>query len=305
MRIRALIDSGSHLVIIDAALAQKLSLSRHQLQTPLEVNLAMGGGEKSLLLTEWVAISLLSICSPWKSRTMCAIVAHRLVCPVILGHPFLSSNQIIIDHETSTCTSKHDGFKLISETQSLCKDIKDNQMLKELLARTKNIKERLDVTTKDQRMKTTLAAVRTQIECIANAEQLAQLNDEMRKKFADRFPAELPPIDELPTDVYHRFKLKDPNKLITRRQYSCPRKYREVWQTLLQQHLDAGCIHPSSSQYASPAFIILKADLKVLPRWVNDYRELNSNTVPDNHPLPRVDDILADCAKGSPGCRIK
>jgi hypothetical protein len=25
---------------------------------------------------------------------------------------------------------------------------------------------------------------------------------------------------------------------------------------------------------------------------------LNSNTVMDSHPLPRVDDILADCAKG-------
>ena len=29
-----------------------------------------------------------------------------------------------------------------------------------------------------------------------------------------------------------------------------------------------------------------------------DYRQLNANTVPDNFPLPRVDDILADCAKG-------
>jgi hypothetical protein len=36
----------------------------------------------------------------------------------------------------------------------------------------------------------------------------------------------------------------------------------------------------------------------VLPRWVNDYRALNTNTVTDSHPLPRVDDILADCAKG-------
>lgn len=29
-----------------------------------------------------------------------------------------------------------------------------------------------------------------------------------------------------------------------------------------------------------------------------DYRQLNANTVPDNFALPRVDDILADCAKG-------
>jgi hypothetical protein len=36
----------------------------------------------------------------------------------------------------------------------------------------------------------------------------------------------------------------------------------------------------------------------VLPRWVNDYRQLNSNTIVDSHPLPRVDDILNDCTKG-------
>lgn len=34
------------------------------------------------------------------------------------------------------------------------------------------------------------------------------------------------------------------------------------------------------------------------PCWVNDYRELNANTIRDNYPLPRVDDILSDCAKG-------
>ena len=36
----------------------------------------------------------------------------------------------------------------------------------------------------------------------------------------------------------------------------------------------------------------------VLPRWVNDYQILNASTVTDSHPLPRIDDILADCEKG-------
>lgn len=35
-----------------------------------------------------------------------------------------------------------------------------------------------------------------------------------------------------------------------------------------------------------------------LPRWVNDFRPLNRNTIHDAFPLCRVDDILADCAKG-------
>ena len=36
----------------------------------------------------------------------------------------------------------------------------------------------------------------------------------------------------------------------------------------------------------------------VLPRWVNDYRHINANTVTDSYPLPQIDDILADCTKG-------
>jgi len=35
------------------------------------------------------------------------------------------------------------------------------------------------------------------------------------------------------------------------------------------------------------------------PHYLNDYRQLNANVVPDNFCLPRVEDILADCAKGT------
>jgi hypothetical protein len=48
-----------------------------------------------------------------------------------------------------------------------------------------------------------------------------------------------------------------------------------------------------------PAFLVPKAGVSVLPRWVNDYRQLNANTVMDLHPLPRVDDILADAGRGN------
>ena len=59
-----------------------------------------------------------------------------------------------------------------------------------------------------------------------------------------------------------------------------------------------GWIWRSNSPYLSPAFIILKPDRTVLPRWVNDYQHINSNMVTDNYPLPQIDNILADCAKG-------
>ena len=44
--------------------------------------------------------------------------------------------------------------------------------------------------------------------------------------------------------------------------------------------------------------MVPKADQQVIPHWVNDYHLLNVNTILDVHPLPHVDNILADCAKG-------
>lgn len=60
----------------------------------------------------------------------------------------------------------------------------------------------------------------------------------------------------------------------------------------------ASQIQPSSSAHFSPAFIISKADPIVLPCWVNDHCQLNLNTIPDSHPLPCIDEILWDYAKG-------
>jgi hypothetical protein len=41
-----------------------------------------------------------------------------------------------------------------------------------------------------------------------------------------------------------------------------------------------------------------KADAGVLPHWINDYCQLNANTIMDSHPLPHVDDILANAGQG-------
>jgi hypothetical protein len=142
-----------------------------------------------------------------------------------------------------------------------------------------------------------IAAVRECIEILAAQKEPQCLGEDMKVEFKDVF-SEIPPLDELPTDVYCRIQLKDALKTVQTRSYSTPRKYWEAWATLIQQHLDAGRIRPSNSSHASPAFMVPKSDITVLPRWVNDYRMLNANTVLDAHLLPRVDDILADCAKG-------
>jgi hypothetical protein len=100
------------------------------------------------------------------------------------------------------------------------------------------------------------------------------------------------------TDIIHHITLKDPNKIIQCRRYNMPRKYREAWDALLNQHIAAGRLRPSSSSFVSLAFLIPKKDPTALLRWVNNYHALNANTVPDNHPLPCINEILCDCTKG-------
>ena len=142
-----------------------------------------------------------------------------------------------------------------------------------------------------------VAAIRQRIEVLAAQKELEKLGIRIKYEFKDIF-SEIPHMNKLPTDIFCRIKLKDASKTVQTRTYSTPRKYREAWPTLIQQHLDAGRIHPSNSEHASPAFLVPKSDPTVLPRWVNNYWMLNANTVLDVHPLPHVDDILADCTKG-------
>jgi hypothetical protein len=102
----------------------------------------------------------------------------------------------------------------------------------------------------------------------------------------------------MPDSVLCKIELKDTEKTINTRSYSCPHKFWKAWSTLIQQYLDAGCIRPLSFTYASSAFLVPKADAGILPHWVNDYCQLNANIVMDSHPLPHVDDILANADWG-------
>jgi hypothetical protein len=193
----------------------------------------------------------------------------------------------------------------VASIKSAAPGVGMQEVLEELRMRTAGEKGRIDgqsvtITTHRHFAKT----LKDRIQVLAVLDDLGKYDREIREEFKDRFPADIPHVTRLPDNVYHRFRLKDPEKVIKCRSYACPKKYKEAWRQLLDQHLAAGRIRESSSEYCSPSFLIPKADPTVLPRWVNDYRALNNNTVPDHYPLPRVETILSDCAKGSIWAKI-
>ena len=114
-------------------------------------------------------------------------------------------------------------------------------------------------------------------------ETLLKHDVQLRSEFKEVFEP-LPHVNELPSNVLASIQLKNAEKTIRSCSYPSLCKYKEVWSILIQQHLDAGHIRPSSSLCASPAFIVPKANPNVLPQWVNDYRQLNENTVAISHP---------------------
>ncbi|SGY96140.1 BQ5605_C036g11545 [Microbotryum silenes-dioicae] len=130
--------------------------------------------------------------------------------------------------------------------------------------------------------------------------RLAALDHRLRAEFADRFPADIPPVHLYQSPVQHRIKLDNPATVINLRGYPLPKKYRGAWHLLLQEHLVAGRLRPSRSSYSSPLFIIPKKGCNVDPMialcWVNDYRKLNEHTIKDRTPLPLPDDILLTCS---------
>jgi len=92
----------------------------------------------------------------------------------------------------------------------------------------------------------------------------------LKKKYKEIFEP-IPHADKLPNEIVAEIHIKNAEKMIKSHSYLSPRKYKEAWQILIQQHLDTGCIQPSSSPCTSLAFIVPKANPNVLPRWVNDY----------------------------------
>lgn len=123
-----------------------------------------------------------------------------------------------------------------------------------------------------------------------------KLDDDARESFEDVLYdfSDIFSVDELDigrtSTVKHHINLKD-NEPVQNRYFTVPHGKRDEVERAINQMLDKCAIRPSTSAYASPAFLVDKDQGKG-KRLVTDYRKLNDKTVQDKTPMPHPEDIF-------------
>jgi hypothetical protein len=97
-------------------------------------------------------------------------------------------------------------------------------------------------------------------------------------------------------DVEFVIELQPDTAPISKRTYQMPPKELAELKNQLQELLDKGYIHPSSSPWGGPALFVKKKDGSL--RMCADYRPLNAVTIKNKYPLPRID-VLFDQLAGA------
>ncbi|MCG8047770.1 MAG: reverse transcriptase family protein, partial [Candidatus Thiodiazotropha endolucinida] len=96
--------------------------------------------------------------------------------------------------------------------------------------------------------------------------------------------------------VEHTISTLPDCKPVKLRPYRIPLAKRDFAENEIKAMADKGLIEPSHSAWSAPAVLVPKRDGTT--RFCIDYRRLNQLTIPDSHPLPRIDDTL-DALGGS------
>ncbi|XP_062420777.1 uncharacterized protein LOC134132778 isoform X2 [Pungitius pungitius] len=91
------------------------------------------------------------------------------------------------------------------------------------------------------------------------------------------------------TLVKHDIELTDPRP-IKQHPYRANQTKRELMKGEVQYLLENGFAEPSSSSWSSPCIVEAKPDGS--PRFITDFRKVNSVTVRDSYPLPRMEDCI-------------
>ena len=116
-----------------------------------------------------------------------------------------------------------------------------------------------------------------------------QLLRDLLRKYEHVFPAPGEPVTGRSKSVLHEIEINDARPVRCGPRRLAPAGLRRE-QDCVREMLSGGQIEPSDSPWASPVVLVTKKDGST--RFCVDYRRLNSLTVKDAYPLPRIDDSL-------------
>ena len=98
------------------------------------------------------------------------------------------------------------------------------------------------------------------------------------------------------TDIIEHDPTVEHDRPIRRKPYTIPKMKRGQVKAELDKMKEMGIIEPSTSPYASPMVIVMKKNGNV--RICGDFRSINQITTFDPYPVPNIEDITDDVAKG-------
>ncbi|GAA6026234.1 hypothetical protein JCM8202_000461 [Rhodotorula sphaerocarpa] len=288
----ALADSGSHVSLISDEFVKELGLRAFPLAHPVACRMAFSQRGPVHSIKLFVRIRLRLENGSWSAGETSLLVAPlERPLDVILGCNFLRRHRISVVMYPEPRLLRHQQPPL--EPHDLYADVQGPMTQAEALAE-------MDDDGRDALLGQAMETLIARVEASTDKErEMVERSRRLMDEFADVFPDVLPALTEdylSRIATRHRIRLQDPSRRQNQRGFNVPRKWRERWKAMLEEHLASGRLRPSSSPYASAAFVIPKKDPSADPRWVNDYRALNDNTIKDRTPLPIPDEVLADAA---------
>lgn len=289
----ALADTKSPVSLISVELAGRLGLKQVRLAVPVACRGAFQGGSELHSISTIVRVPLELENRTWRAGETTLLVAPlESSLDLILGNNFLRRHQISV--------VLHPEPQLLRQMPPPCEPHDLYAEAEGPLTREEAMAE-MDDEERDEVLGQAIECLIGRVEARTEEEkEMAERNERVMSDFAEVFPDVLPALTRDYLDrikTRHRIRLVDPSKVHNQRGFNVLRKWRERWKKMLDEHLASGRLRPSSSPFASAAFVIPKKDPNAEPRWVNDYRVLNDNTIKDRTPLPKPDEVLSDASR--------
>lgn len=207
---------------------------------------------------------------------------------VILGDAFMISHKVVLDYEKLVCRMRKGNRRITISQKPLARDMPSAAPSEKLLS-AMQVKRlvRKGVT---QAFLAVISEVKPDVVSSVSDDDPCHVKSilgEYGDVFTDELPAELPPRrnvgHSIPTEPGHVPPFRPMYRL-------SPMETREAKEQITKL-LEKGLIEPSTSPYGAPILFVPKPNGRGL-RMCLDLRALNSVTIKNRYPLPRIDDLL-------------